>query len=500
MRLSTRIALVVAAVVPLLVLAGGALLLRLVADDLHAQQDAHLRDRAAAVGPSATALLRTMTRDRAAAEQARQRMLFTSALDVGIRLTGPHGTVSGGPQPGASVRLPAAGTKPILVTVWAGGVRWRVLATPLTGSGHGATGTLWLMSPGTATQTQLRFVRRRVIAAALLTAPLAGALAWAAAARAARPLRLLQRRAGGLDPRTSAVRLDHTPTGVAEVDDLARTLQTVLARYDEQAARTTEALATARSFAATASHELRNPLMSVGTNLDILTGHPHLPQAERAEVLDDLRREHGRVLGLLVMLRALAEGDLVEAEAFGPVDLADVVHQGACDLRRRHPGADVEVRADSGLVVRGWEQGLRSVVDNLLTNALVHGHEAGRPAQVEVSVHGARDEHGPVAVLTVGDRGPGIPPAARAAVFERFHRRPDSPGSGLGLTLVAQQTALHGGRITVQDRPDGPGTRFEVRLPLTDAGDTAVATLPQLRRDWLTADFGRSQTFHKERS
>jgi len=498
MRLSTRIALVVATVVPLLVLAGGALLLRMIANDLHAQQDAHLRDRAAAVAPDANALLRATATDRPAAEQARQRQLFTSALDVGIRLTGPGGTVTGGPQPDALVTLPA--DTPVPVTVRADGARWRVLAVPVTGLSPDVRGTLWLFSPDTATEAQLAFVRRRVLAAALLTAPLAGMLAWAATTRAARPLRQLQRRANGLDPRTSAARLDHTPTRVTEVDDLAHTLQTVFTRYDEQAVRTSEALATARSFAASASHELRNPLMSMGTNLDIVLGHPHLPEAERAEVLEDLRREHGRLLGLLIMLRALAEGDLVEAEAFGPVDLADVVDQAAADLRRRHPEADVAVRGPSGLTVQGWEQGLRSVVDNLLANALVHGRGDGRQAQVEISLHRVQDEHGPAAVLTVGDRGPGIPPEAQAAVFERFRRRPDSPGSGLGLTLVAQQTALHGGRITVLNQPDGPGTRFEVRLPLTDTWGTATATLPLLRRDWLTAGPSRPQSFHKDGS
>ncbi|MDX6316255.1 MAG: two-component system, OmpR family, sensor histidine kinase PrrB [Streptomyces sp.] len=498
MRLSTRVALVVGAVVPLLVLSAGALLLRWVAHDLHAQQDAHLRERAAAVRQDATSLLRATAHDRPAAEQARQRRLFTSALDVGIKLTGPGGTVSGGPQPAASVQLPAAA--PVPVTVSADGARWRVLSVPVTSANPRVQGTLWLFSPDTAAKTQLGLVRRRVVTTALLTAPVAGLLAWAATARAARPLRQLQRRAGGLDPWTSTARLDHTPTRITEVDDLARTMQTVLTRYDEQAARTSEALATARSFAAAASHELRNPLMSMGTNLDILVGHPRLPEAERAEVLDDLHREHGRLLGLLVMLRALAEGDLVQAEAFGPVDLADVVDSAAADLRRRNPEAEVVVRAAPGLSVQGWEQGLRSVVDNLLANAVVHGRTDSRPAEVEITLFRTQDEHGPAALLTVDDRGPGIPAAAQATVFERFRRRPDSPGSGLGLTLVAQQTALHRGRISVQDRPGGHGTRFEVRLPLTDTWSTATATLPLLRRDWLTTGAGRPQSFHKDGS
>ena len=103
----------------------------------------------------------------------------------------------------------------------------------------------------------------------------------------------------------TTVRLPDEASGVTEVDELAATLRTVLARYDEQAARTAEALDTARSFSSAAAHELRTPLMSMGTNLDILTAHPDLPEPDRTEVLTDLRHEHARLLGLLVMLREL---------------------------------------------------------------------------------------------------------------------------------------------------------------------------------------------------
>ncbi|MFG2195022.1 sensor histidine kinase [Streptomyces sp. NPDC048639] len=510
MKLSTRIALAVGVAVPLLVLASGWLLLRLVADDLHGQQDAHLRERAAAVAQDARRLLRATANDRPpAALQSRERRLYTSALDVGIRLVGPEGTASGGPQPEPSVALPEAAPAP--VTLHAGDAGWRVMSVEVTGARQNIAGTLWLFSPDTASEAQLGLVRRRVVTVALLAAPLSGLLAWAVASRAARPLRLLQQRTSGLDPRSSAARPRHAPTGVGEVDDLAGTLRTVLERYDEQAARTEEALATARSFSAAASHELRTPLMSMQTNLEILADHPGLEAQERDEVVTDLRREHARLLGLLVMLRELGRGDLVEAEAFGPLDLAEVLDASAGDLRRRHPEARIGVDGVPGVLVHGWEPGLRSVVDNLLTNALVHGRRDGRPAEVEAVLRAAVEQPGPatpggpVAVLTVDDRGPGIPPQARGPVFERFRRRPDSPGSGLGLTLVAQQIALHRGRIRVLDPPSGAGTRIEVRLPLRDGPSAAEATLP-LRRDWMIGTAarpqpdGRPQGFHKDGS
>jgi two-component system sensor histidine kinase PrrB len=476
MRLSTRIALAVAVVVPLLVLGSGWIMVRLVGRDVHAQADAHLRVRATAVRPEAMGLLRAMANDRpASVEQARQRRLFTAALDVGIRVTGPDGTVTGGPQPDASVRLPAAQDAAHPVTVAAGPQSWRVLAVPLTAARPAASGTLWLLSTDAAGQRQIAQVRRRVLTVAVLTAPVAGLAAWLAAVRLARPLRALQRRAAGIDPRTSAARLDHTPTGVPEVDDLARTLQTVLARYDEQAARTAEALVTARSFSAAASHELRTPLMSMRIDLDVLDGDPAPEGAERAEVVADLRAGHERLLGLLVMLRTLAQGDLVEADAFAPVDLAELLDSAVRDLRRDHPHVRVETSGTGPCVLHAWPPGLRSAVDNLLANAAVHG--AG---PVEVSLLPSAD--GTAVRLAVADHGPGIPPAGRHDVFLRFHRRPDSPGSGLGLALVGQQAALHGGGVTAAGRPDGrPGAYFVLDLPRT----AGVPSLP-LQRDWLT--------------
>ncbi|WP_329139551.1 HAMP domain-containing histidine kinase [Streptomyces sp. NBC_01476] len=480
MRLSTRIALAVGAVVPLLVLASGWIMVRLVGDDVHRAADAHLRARAADVGPQARDLLRAMANDRPpSVEQARQRRLFTAALDVGIRVTGPGGTVSGGPQPATGVPLPAAPAAALPVTVRAGAQSWRVLAVPVTVARPAAAGTLWLFSSDTAGQAQIAQVRRRVLTVALLTAPVAGAAAWLAAARLARPLLLLERRTAGIDPRTSAVRLDHTPTGVPEIDGLARTLRTVLDRYDEQAARTGEALATARSFAAAASHELRTPLMSMRINLDVLDGDPAPSAAERAEIAADLRAEHERLLGLLVMLRTLAQGDLVEADAFVPVDLADLLDAAVGDFRKEHPGAGVRLAVRSGCVVQGWPPGLRSAIDNLLTNAAVHGAGPDGTAALDITLGAAGPPGAGTVRLTVADHGAGVPPAARPYVFDRFHRHPDSPGTGLGLTLVGQQTALHGGTITVTDRPDGAqGACFTLDLP------QRAAVLPR-RRDWL---------------
>ncbi|UKY47548.1 sensor histidine kinase [Streptomyces inhibens] len=496
MRLSTRIAIVVGAVVPLLVVASGWVLVGLVTRDLRAQADQRLDERARTVATAARGLLRATSLGRPRAEQAHQRKLFSSALDVGFRLTGPYGTVMDGPQPGPAVRLPARTEHP--VTVRSHGKTWRALRVPVNGSQAGVNGTLWLFSPDTASQAQIQLVRSRVITVAALAAPVSAALAWALAARAARPLRRLQQRTSGLDPHTTTARLEHTRTRITEVDDLAHTLQTFLARYDEQATRTAEALATARSFSAAASHELRTPLMSMQTNLDILDAFQDLDPADRAETVDDLRRGHARLLGLLVMLRALAQGDLVEADAFAPVDLADLADASVSDLRRTRHEAAVTLDSAPGLTVHGWQPGLRSLLDNLLANCLAHGRSADGRAHIAVTLRAAGDIDAPTAVLTVDDQGPGVPPEQWQTIFERFHRRSDSPGSGLGLTLVAQQIALHRAHLRVLNGPGGQGARFEITFPLTPA-DRPGAAVP-VHRDWLSDTDQQRQEFHRERA
>lgn len=507
MRLATRIALCVVLVVPLTVIGADAALLGLITHDLRAQQDARLQDRAAAVLPDARTLLNADRQGRTQVEANQHRKLLDGATDVGVRLTDAHGTLvtQGGPQPGDAAALPAPGAGVTTVharqggsgatgtgtaSTGAAGRSWRALGVRVEGANPG---TLWVFVPTSVTDPQVQAVRGRVLLIALLAAPVSGLLALVVAKRATAPLRRLGQRAAALDPQAGAAGFGHERTGAADIDELAGVLENVLVRYDEQAGRTAQALETARSFSAAASHELRTPLMSLQTNLDVLSAHPDLPAAERADILADLRSDHRRMLELLTALRTLARGDLVEVEAFGPLDLAEPAAAAVAELHRRRPDILLDFspqpRIDphsypelaSGIRVFGWEAGLRIVCDNLLANAAVHGHTPGQPARIAVRL----DRQDGQAVLTVDDSGPGIAPQERAAVFDRFHRRRDSPGSGLGLTLVAQQVALHRGTVSVSTPPDGRGCRMEVRLPLISSDATTVA-LPA-RRDWIGA-------------
>jgi len=180
-------------------------------------------------------------------------------------------------------------------------------------------------------------------------------------------------------------------------------------------------------------------------------------------------------LDALEALRLLARGELAAADLFESTDLGELVDGTVAQTQTRFPEATItlDVRREPP-AVRVWPEGLRVLVDNLVRNAVTHGapSDGGAPTVV-VSLDHDETEWS----LAVTDSGPGIPPFDRERVFGRFIRGSgaQASGSGLGLALVAQQAELHGGRVVVDDAPNG-GTRITVRAPLDgDAGTSELA-------------------------
>jgi signal transduction histidine kinase len=173
------------------------------------------------------------------------------------------------------------------------------------------------------------------------------------------------------------------------------------------------------------------------------------------EVLSDLRRDAER-LGRLV-------DDLLVLERSSSADVQPVVvalDEVVGDVVTAHEGMDG--RLDAGAVepvaVLGDREALVRVLENLVSNALVHGPAGGK---VSVALH----RHGSVAELSVCDEGPGPGRGHSARVFERFWRAPeasDRPGSGLGLSIVSAIVDRHGGQISVR------GSTFTVSLPIAE--------------------------------
>jgi signal transduction histidine kinase len=273
-----------------------------------------------------------------------------------------------------------------------------------------------------------------------------GALCWYLVGLALRPVEGLRRAAAEITDSQSSERLPLPPTE-DELRRLAETLNDMLDRLAGSSRRQ-------RAFVSDAAHELRSPLTSIKTQLEVTRAHPHTAAWE--DTADDVMSEVDRLSRLVDDLLMLAQHDERDParRRRDPVDLAELAD--AVALRR--PGL-VRRTGAAGVVVEGDADGLTRVIDNLVANACRHARHG-----VEVDV---RTEAG-TAVLVVTDDGPGIPPADRERVFERFTRLDearsrDAGGSGLGLAIVLEIVTAHGGSVTLEDA--GPGLRAVVRLP-----------------------------------
>jgi signal transduction histidine kinase len=280
---------------------------------------------------------------------------------------------------------------------------------------------------------------------------------WFATDLVLRPLRRLRRASARIASTDDLDRRVAGDDGPAELRSLAASFNEMLARLGRSAADRERALEATRRFTADAGHELRTPLTSVQANLSSLHRHPEMPAEQRASMLEDALSENRRLVALLDGLQALARGSAAPPEV-SEVELADLVGVVLAAAQSRYPAVTWSCELpEEPVVVRGWEPGLRMLVDNLVQNAARHG--GGR---VMVTLCG---DDGSGAQLRVDDNGGGVAVDERERIFEPFVRADGvtAPGSGLGLALVRQQVLAHGATIEVGESPVG-GARFSVRF------------------------------------
>jgi signal transduction histidine kinase len=212
-----------------------------------------------------------------------------------------------------------------------------------------------------------------------------------------------------------------------------------------------------RRFAADVSHELRSPLQTLAAAASVLSRRRDQLDDRTARAVDLIADEVDRFQDLVTDLLELARGD--QPPDRGPVDITRLAGQ-VCESK----GISLDI-IDAGQITDStWHvdgRRLEQVLTNLLDNAQRHG---GGPIALTLCDN-ARSH-----VVQVDDDGPGVAPEDRATIFDRFVRgraanaRGDNDGTGLGLALVAQHAAAHGGRVWVTDRPGG-GARFRVEIP-----------------------------------
>jgi PAS domain S-box-containing protein len=232
-------------------------------------------------------------------------------------------------------------------------------------------------------------------------------------------------------------------------------------RREQDAAERLRALDEMKNqFLAAVSHELRTPLSSViGFASTLAQARVNLTEEERQVMLGRLvanARKLDRLLSDLLDLDRLARG-IVEPSR-RPTDVADLAGQLAEDIDMA--GRPLHVEAEAA-VANVDPAKVERIMENLLANAVRHT-PAGTPVWLK-----ARREAGGVSIV-VEDAGPGVPPEERHVIFNPFDRGSTtpmhSPGTGIGLSLVARFAELHGGRAWVEERPGG-GSSFRVFLP-----------------------------------
>ncbi len=294
------------------------------------------------------------------------------------------------------------------------------------------------------TDRVLRGLRVRTMVLALTVAAIAAAIGVLIANSVTGPLRRLTAAAQHVGTTGS---LD-APVGTRGNDEVGR-LGSAFDRMLGALARSREQQ---RRLVQDAGHELRTPITSIRTNLDVMRLHPDLSDADRSAVVEDIHAEVEQLTELVNEIVAVAVGDVTD-EPREQIDLAELAADVVARYQRRS-GREIVVVAEPSTVL-AQRAAVQRALSCLLDNATKFD-PSGAPIEVSVREGG----------IAVADRGPGIPENELALVFERFHRADEArakPGSGLGLSIVRDIAERHGGSVFARNR-DGGGAVVGFRL------------------------------------
>jgi two-component system sensor histidine kinase QseC len=239
-----------------------------------------------------------------------------------------------------------------------------------------------------------------------------------------------------------------------------RELSSLVTSVNRLMERLTERLEREKEFLLDAAHELKTPLSIIQINADSLNNS--LTPQRQQEATEGLRQGVGRATHTVHQLLALARSDSDRDNAdLQDIDLVELVRDRmalAVQLATMR-GIELEFQSPESHQLPLNRESMASLIDNLISNALKYSPNDSR---VLVSVN---EVEGKVK-LTVADQGPGIPPALRQKVFERFFRLPgqDQPGSGLGLAIAERAAARNNGAIYLDDGANGAGLTVVVEF------------------------------------
>lgn len=346
----------------------------------------------------------------------------------------PHRSLPGLAGPGYTTTQTAEGA-------------WRVFAMPLRRQ------VIQVAQPMSVRNRMALEGAFRVLTPFLVLLPVSSLAIWFAVGRGLAPLRRLAQAVAARTPQSLEPLPEHRIP--EEAVPLVHSLNDLLARL-------AEALSAQRAFIADAAHELRTPIAAMQLQAD-LAEHAQTAD-ERALAMQDLKagvQRAGRAVQQLLTL-ARQEPDAATVPLTRIV-LADVARQVVAEHAGLASRKSIDfgfAEVDSGLHVTGDPGALHTLLANLVDNA-IHYTPAGGVVDVSVRLSGDGRP-----ALEVADTGPGIPPAERCRVFDRFYRIEESsaPGTGLGLAIVRAIADRHGAEISLGDGAE-KGLRVCVAFP-----------------------------------
>jgi two-component system OmpR family sensor kinase len=284
----------------------------------------------------------------------------------------------------------------------------------------------------------------------IVALPILAVLIWLVVSRGLAPLTGLARSLAARGPRA---------LGPLPEAGLPEEVRPLVASLNDLLARLERALDRERAFIADAAHELRTPLTAVGLQLQVLERVP--AGAEREQALERLKAGVQRAVRLVGQLLDLArQDDAAAGRSPARVDLAAIAREVVVERSQQAEARGVDLGLDAGTAqVEGDAEGLRVALGNLVDNAIRHSPRGGK-VDVRVRTDGAE------IIAEVLDAGPGIPPAERERVFDRFHRGDAAAGSGsgLGLAIVREIATRHGATVELRDRDGEPGLAARIRF------------------------------------
>ncbi len=337
------------------------------------------------------------------------------------------------------------------------GVHFRVIAKQITVGSKTYSVTVGYSLE--KTRTSIYYLIKLLVALNLLVTLLVYLVTWFVTGKALRPVEMMRSEVDQLSAKDLSRRVS-VPRSDDEIGRLGKTLNSMLDRLEISDQRQ-------RRFVSDASHELRNPLAGMRTQLEVELLYPDAGQVEegRKALLRSTLRLQELTEDLLVLAVSDSDTPLTNRTE---LNLGEIALREVEDIRL---SAGVLIDSSKVESVRVWgnESQLRRVIINLLDNA-----NRFAESRIQVSIRTADDS----AFLEVADDGPGIPIADRERIFERFSRLDNSRsrhegGTGLGLAIVKEIVLAHGGEIGLFEGKSG--AHFVIRLPLHLEVDTETS-------------------------